>query len=105
VELSAKFEDDFCEGNVLGGVDDPFPDPLPVFTLEVDLLVVSAPLPDSLELLEALSDLKLLLDRRLRSWRKDGIPGRKRFGSNYDTTVLTDGKAAQMAEEDLVKPG
>ena len=53
-----------------------------MFTLEEDLLVVSAPLPDSLELLEALSDLKLLLDRRLRSWRKDGIPGRKRFGSS-----------------------
>jgi len=92
VELSAKFEDDFCEGSVLGGVDDPCPDPLPVFTLELDLLVISAPLPDSLELLEARSDLKLLLDRRLRSWRKDGMPVRKKVKSSYSPTAVTDGK-------------
>lgn len=75
---------------MLGGVDDPFPDPLPVFTVDVDLLVISAPLPESLELLEARSDLKLLLDSRLRSWRKDGIPVQKGFELSYMPTKLID---------------
>jgi hypothetical protein len=43
-----RFVDDFCEGRVLGGVEEP----LAVLSVEV---------------------LKLLFDNRRRSWRKDGM--------------------------------
>lgn len=69
-------DEDFSEGIVLGGVAEP----LPVFTLEEDLLEGSTALrEDSFELpeVEDLSVLKLLLDNRRRSCKKEGMPRRR----------------------------
>jgi hypothetical protein len=58
-----RFVDDFCEGRVLGGVEEP----LAVLSVEVDLFDASMPFAESLELFEDFSVLKLLFDNRRRS--------------------------------------
>lgn len=59
---------------MLGGVEEP----LAVLSVEVDLFDASTPFAESLELFDDLSVLKLLFDNRRRSWRKEGMPRRRR---------------------------